>query len=94
MFRRIRITIQYLKDREVPFVKKLLILGSLLYLIFPADIVPDFIIGLGIIDDITILSFIWYALKSEINDYEVRKRMAEDDKPRIIPFEGKRKKDE
>lgn len=93
MFRRIRLTIQYLKDRKVPFVKKLIILGSLLYLIFPADIVPDFIIGLGILDDITVLSFIWYALKSELDDYEARKKAEKDYIPKIIPLDEKRKKD-
>ncbi|MFG6116559.1 YkvA family protein [Halobacillus sp. MO56] len=30
----------------------------LTYLVFPFDLIPDFIIGLGIIDDLTVLAFI------------------------------------
>ena len=91
MLKRVKLTIQYLKDKEVSLVKKLLILGSLLYLIFPVDIVPDFIIGLGILDDITVLSFIWFALKSELEDYGNRKGIAAGSKAKVIPFDNRRK---
>lgn len=91
MLKRIKLTIQYLKDKDVSVVKKLLILGSLLYLIFPVDIVPDFIIGIGILDDITVLTFIWLALKSEIDDYGSKKEAANIKKSRVIPFEIKDK---
>lgn len=93
MFRRIKLIIQYMKDGNVPLLKKLLIAGSLLYLVFPADVVPDFLIGLGIVDDITVLSFVWFALKSELDEYGEGKGIAKDSKPKVIPFE-KRKKDE
>lgn len=93
MLKRIKLTLQYLKDKEVSFFKKLLIVGSLLYLIFPIDIVPDFIIGIGIVDDIAVLSFIWFALKSELDEYSREKGISNSKKSRVIPFE-KRKKDE
>lgn len=91
MLKRIKLTIQYMKDRNVSVFKKLLIIGSLLYLVFPVDIVPDFIIGLGILDDITVLAFIWLALKSEIDAYGSKKEAATIKKARVIPFEIKDK---
>ncbi|KUO76849.1 MAG: hypothetical protein APF77_21440 [Clostridia bacterium BRH_c25] len=91
MLKRIKLTIQYLKDKNVSFMKKLLIIGSLLYLIFPIDIVPDYIIGLGILDDITVLSFAWIALKSELDEYGREKGIESSRKTKVIPFETKRK---
>lgn len=91
MLKRIKLTIQYLRDKEVSFFKKLLIIGSFLYLIFPVDIVPDFVIGLGIVDDITVLSFIWFALKSELEEYGSKKGIATGSKAKVIPFDNKRK---
>jgi uncharacterized membrane protein YkvA (DUF1232 family) len=93
MFKRIKLTIQYMRDKDVPLLKKLLIAGSLLYLIFPADIVPDFIIGLGILDDITVLSFIWFALKSELDEYGREKGIENRKDTKVLPFE-KRRRDE
>ena len=93
MFKKIKLTIQYLKDKEVPFVKKLLIIGSLLYLVFPVDIVPDFIIGLGILDDITVLTFIWFALKSELDEYGRGKGILISSKSKVIPFDIKKKRE-
>jgi uncharacterized membrane protein YkvA (DUF1232 family) len=93
MFKRLKLTIQYLKDKNVPFVKKLLILGSVLYLIFPVDIVPDFILGFGILDDIAVISFIWFALKSELDEYGKGKGTLINSKSKVIPFSN-RKKDE
>ena len=87
MLKRIKLTIQYIKDRNVSVFKKLLIIGSLLYLVFPVDIVPDFLIGIGILDDVTVLTFVWIALKSEIDDYGNRKEAENIKKARVIPFE-------
>lgn len=93
MFKRIRLTFEYLRDREVPFIKKLLLIASLLYFIFPADIVPDFIVGLGLLDDITVLVFIWNAYKSELNAYEEMKQSGRNKEAKIIRIDSKRKDD-
>lgn len=89
MLKRIKLTIQYLKDRDVPVFKKLLIIGSLLYLVFPADIVPDFIIGFGILDDITVITFIWLTVKSELDEYIKGKTDTNIKKARVIPFQNR-----
>lgn len=80
---------EYIKDKQVPAFKKGLILISLLYFILPTDIVPDFIIGLGWLDDITVAAFIWNAIKSEVGSYIKGRKVAEG---KIIDFEDKRKK--
>ena len=43
------------RDGRVPFSSKLILPGGLLYTIFPLDLVPDFIPGLGQLDDITVI---------------------------------------
>ena len=47
-----------LQSKEVPIKAKTLIIGALGYLIFPADLVPDFIPVLGFTDDLTALMLV------------------------------------
>jgi hypothetical protein len=44
------------------------------------------------LDDITVLSFIWLALKSELDDYKNRKGPGKIKKAKVIPFDNKGKK--
>ncbi|WP_419660433.1 DnaJ: heat shock protein [Desulfosarcina variabilis str. Montpellier] len=37
----------------------LIIIGALLYLVFPRDLIPDFLIGWGWIDDLAVLYVLW-----------------------------------
>ncbi|WP_096154935.1 MULTISPECIES: YkvA family protein [Bacillus] len=39
------------------------------YFFMPFDIIPDFLIGIGFLDDIIIISFIFYLLRNEIKRY-------------------------
>ena len=78
----------YLKDKEIPFFKKGLILASFLYFILPTDIVPDFILAFGWLDDAAVAAFIWNAVRSEIGDYIKSRKIADG---KVIDFEDKRK---
>nr|WGD63613.1 YkvA family protein [Bacillus subtilis]WGD70637.1 YkvA family protein [Bacillus subtilis]WGD76805.1 YkvA family protein [Bacillus subtilis] len=52
-------------------VKTLLLLtAAILYIVMPLDIIPDVILGLGFIDDATVLSLIWTLIKKELSQYE------------------------
>jgi len=55
-------------DKETPFHARATLLGALAYFVLPIDIVPDFIIGLGFSDDITILAATLLRLRQYITD--------------------------
>ena len=46
------------------------IIGALLYFISPIDLVPDFIIGLGIFDDAAVIGFTLKKLSKELDQFE------------------------
>ncbi len=48
-----------IKSPDVPLRLKLTITGALLYLILPADVLPDFIPGLGLIDDLSVIMIVF-----------------------------------
>ena len=43
-------------DRATPVHVKAILMGALAYFVVPADIVPDMIIGFGLVDDATVLA--------------------------------------
>lgn len=77
----------YIRDKKVPFYKKAMILGSLLYFILPIDIVPDYILALGWLDDVAVAAFIWNALRTEINEYITKQKITDS---KVISFEEKK----
>jgi uncharacterized membrane protein YkvA (DUF1232 family) len=50
-----RLTWRLLRDTRVPWPIKLIPLIVLLYIVSPIDLIPDFVLGLGQLDDLTIL---------------------------------------
>ena len=50
------------KSEETPNSIKLLLIGALLYLVLPIDIVPDMIPVGGLLDDATVLTYVWTKL--------------------------------
>lgn len=54
------------KSPETPVSLKALLIGSLLYLILPFDVVPDILPGLGLIDDVGVLTLMWTKLNKII----------------------------
>jgi uncharacterized membrane protein YkvA (DUF1232 family) len=49
-------------SEETPASVRTLIIGGLLYLVLPLDIVPDFLPIVGLLDDVTVIGFIWKKL--------------------------------
>ena len=47
-----RMILRLMMDRRVPIWSKLIIPGGIIYMLSPFDIIPDFLIGLGWLDDI------------------------------------------
>jgi uncharacterized membrane protein YkvA (DUF1232 family) len=44
-----------IEDARVPLTSKLLLVGLLAYVVLPADLVPDFLIGVGQLDDLAVI---------------------------------------
>lgn len=50
------------------------IIASILYFVSPIDIIPDFLFGIGIIDDAAVISFAIKQLSGEIEKYHLWKQ--------------------
>lgn len=57
------------KNPEIPLRLKLTIIGALLYLVLPIDVVPDSIPGIGLIDDLAVI----LAVVREVSKYALPK---------------------
>ena len=66
----------YYSIPKVSFIDKTIIIGSLGYLISPFDLILDTIPVIGLADDIGILMFAYYRIKSNIDD-ETRQKAKE-----------------
>jgi len=56
------------KNPEVPKSAKLTIIGALGYLIFPIDLIPDFIPVIGLADDASLIVYALYQVMSHVDD--------------------------
>ena len=56
--------------KVIPTKSIIMIIVALLYFVFPLDLLPDFIIGLGYIDDIAVLGFVINQINNDLNDYK------------------------
>ena len=54
---------------HLPWKSLLSIVGVILYFINPLDIIPDFIPGIGLLDDVTLLAWVYKNIESEVEDY-------------------------
>jgi len=53
--------------------KKWLIVIAILYLVFPRDLIPDFLgLGLGLIDDVLLISLLTYFYRNRLREYTAR----------------------
>lgn len=48
------------------------IVGGLIYVVTPIDLIPDFLPG-GYIDDVTVIVWVYNSTKSELNRYKARR---------------------
>jgi uncharacterized membrane protein YkvA (DUF1232 family) len=51
----LKLFLRLVKDPRVGLVPKLVVLGVLAYVVLPTDLVPDFVPGLGHVDDVAVL---------------------------------------
>jgi len=63
-------------DGKTPASVKAILFGALAYFIMPADVVPDFIVGLGFTDDASVIAAAIAAVRAHINDTHREKARA------------------
>lgn len=61
--------IRYFLDPRVPWLRKVLLIGGLLYLFFPFDFIPDLLPMVGWVDDAAVLTAWWAFLTRELQHY-------------------------
>ena len=55
--------------RNIPYGSILLIVGTVLYFVMPADVIPDFIAGLGFTDDATVIAITFKKVKTDLDKF-------------------------
>jgi len=71
-------------DPKTPAKSRLILIGALAYFVAPFDLVPDILLGLGFVDDLSILMGALAAVRSSIraeHREEARHALAEDAEP-------------
>jgi len=79
--------IKYMRDPEVSRWQKVFLIGLMIYVISPLDLIPEPIFGIGIIDDFIMVAYIWSHFLPKMSRY--KKQETKD--PIIIDYEIKDK---
>ena len=76
LFQNLRLLVPLIKDywkgiyRDVSIKSIVIFVAALIYIISPIDLLSDYLIGLGQIDDVAILGFSLYLLERELRKYK------------------------
>ena len=68
---------------EMEVKKVLMIIGAVLYFLTPADIIPDVLPVLGLLDDASLIAWLFYTLKDELNLYITWRRIQNDNVEKV-----------
>lgn len=72
----INLMIELVKDwinkeyNNIPYGSVIAIFGGLIYLVSPIDFIPDFILGVGFIDDAFVLAMVLKQVKADLEKYK------------------------
>ena len=55
--------------KEIPLMTMISIVAAVIYFVSPFDILPDFIPGLGYVDDATVIAFLVASIKTDLDKY-------------------------
>ncbi|MGD8348327.1 MAG: DUF1232 domain-containing protein [Gammaproteobacteria bacterium] len=55
--------------REIPAASLISIIASIIYFVMPIDVIPDFILALGLVDDAALLGWVLSSVKSDIDHF-------------------------
>ena len=60
--------------RRLPWRGLLLAVGALVYFVTPADLIPDFIVGTGLLDDAAVVAQVLWAIRDELGEFTAWER--------------------
>lgn len=63
--------------RKIPTGSILMTIATIIYFVSPIDIIPDFLVGLGIIDDAAVIGFALKQISSDLEKFKVWKEEKE-----------------
>ena len=66
--------------KKIPYKTILYIIAGILYVVLPADVIPDIIPGLGIADDISLVRLILSYIADDIENFKKWKKESKNDK--------------
>jgi uncharacterized membrane protein YkvA (DUF1232 family) len=55
--------------RQVPWQTLIFTVAAVLYFLMPIDVIPDFLVGLGYVDDAAVIAWLMNAARSEIEKF-------------------------
>ncbi|HTN33738.1 MAG TPA: YkvA family protein [Marinobacter sp.] len=67
--------------RDVPWKSIAAIAGALIYVMNPIDFIPDFIIGIGFLDDVGVVALCLKLVESDLHRYAAWKEYTEENGP-------------
>ncbi|MCR4820434.1 MAG: DnaJ domain-containing protein [Elusimicrobiales bacterium] len=59
----------YINDPKVPLLNKMLPLAALLYMVFPIDLIPDFVPFAGLGDDVAVILWVVFQYYEQLKNY-------------------------
>ena len=67
----IRLVVAYARGlyREIPVDRLIVVVGGLIYVVSPIDVIPDFIPVAGFLDDVTVIAFVIKAVREELDAF-------------------------
>jgi uncharacterized membrane protein YkvA (DUF1232 family) len=65
---------------RVPYRSLVVIVAAILYFVSPVDIIPDFLFGMGLLDDAAVITFAFKQIEKDLEEYKKWK----DDRRNIV----------
>lgn len=63
--------------KKIPTASLLAMIASIIYFVSPIDLIPDFLVGLGIVDDAAIIGFVLKQIHSDLENFRVWKESSQ-----------------
>lgn len=56
--------------KEIPTKSIIMIIAGILYFVSPVDLIPDFIVGLGLVDDAAVIGFVIKSISDDLESFK------------------------